>query len=176
VKATQAYDRVTGGRPITEKTYAWINDLIERFGDEGVAGAIEAEGKAGDFDKLMGRVRNRLALAAQRGSVGVAPALLTGHDMLAIARGELAEPARPYRYDAGDLSVAEYRELLAAREERRGPVGGTAPLPWDGATVASGPGMTGGRGLDVIWGRNARTATTHHARDVSAATQKLEED
>ena len=121
MKATQAFDQVTGGRPLSAKLYEWITDLAERFGDDAVAEAIEVEGPAGSFDKLLGRVRDRLAKQAQHRR-GEAPAELSGRDMLAIARGDMAEPERPYTYDTRDLTLEEYGQLLAWR-------GGRAPEP-----------------------------------------------
>jgi hypothetical protein len=124
MKSTQAFDRVTGGRPLSAKTHEWIADLADRFGDETTAAAIEAEGPGGSFDKLLGRVRDRLAkqqLIERRGE----PTQLTGQQVLAIARGEASEPEPPYVVDTRDLTKVEYAEVLAWRDRRPG--GGLNP-------------------------------------------------
>lgn len=113
MKATEAFDRVTGGRRLSGRTYEWISDLVDRFGDEAVAATLDVEAPAGPFDKLLYRVRDRLAKAAIAREA--APTELTGRQVLAIARGELAEPERPYVYDTRDLSREEYAELVAGR-------------------------------------------------------------
>lgn len=112
MKATQAYDQVTGGRPLSPKVHEWISDLVERFGDEAVAVAIEGEGATGKFDKLLYRVRDRLASQQQR---SVAPTEISGQDMLAIVRGGRVEPDPPYVWDTRGLTSAEYNEILAWR-------------------------------------------------------------
>jgi hypothetical protein len=124
MKATQTFDRVTGGRPLSGKAHEWIADLVDRFGDEETAAAIAAEGPTGSFDKLLGRVRDRLAKQAL-GRTGHAPLELTGQQMLAVARGEQPEPEPPYTWDARDLTMAEYHELLGWRA-------GPRSAPWLG--------------------------------------------
>jgi len=129
--STQAFDRVTGGRRITPQTMDWIEDLIARFGDDNVAVAIDVEGEKGAFDKLLGRVRDRLAKTAAAAARANVASLrtLTGHDLLAIARGEADEPPRPHIADTAHLSIAEYRELLAMRGDHPRPA--DPALPWD---------------------------------------------
>lgn len=119
MKATETFDRVTGGRRLTASMYEWIDDLVGRFGDAAVAGAMEAEVGAGPMDKLMYRVRDRLA-KKQNGERRM-PIELTGKQMLAIARGEMEEPERPYIWDTRDLTLAEYHELLALRSGHTSP-------------------------------------------------------
>ncbi len=121
MKATETFDRVTGGRPITGKVYEWINDLVGRFGDEAVAVAMDAEAPAGKLDRLLSRVRDRLASQIERR----APAEISGRDMLAIVRGERTEPDPPYCWDTRGLTGAEYHEILAWRA-------GPRSAPWLG--------------------------------------------
>lgn len=123
MKATQAFDRVTGGRPLSTKTHEWIADLADRFGDDATAAAIEAEGPTGSLDKLLGRVRDRLAKEQLRAEGRKAPTEITGQDMLAIVRGEREEPDPPYVWDPRGLTGAEYHEILAWRA-------GPRSAPW----------------------------------------------
>ncbi|MBV9484595.1 MAG: hypothetical protein JO246_00905 [Frankiaceae bacterium] len=120
MKATQAYDQVTGGRPLSPKVHEWISDLVDRFGDDAVSVAIEGEAAAGKFDKLLYRVRDRLAAQQQRVS---APTEITGRQMLAIVRGAEQEPDPPYVWDPRGLTGAEYQEILAWRA-------GPRSAPW----------------------------------------------
>jgi len=119
MKATETFDQVTGGRPLTGKVYEWINDLVERFGDEAVAVAMEAEAKTGKLDRLLSRVRDRLASQVERR----APTEISGQDMLAIVRGERGEPDPPYVWDTRGLTAEEYHEILAWRA-------GPRSAPW----------------------------------------------
>lgn len=116
MKATQAYDTATAGRALSGRGLEWVNELVSRFGDEPVAAAIEAEAPAGQFGKLLGRVRDRLAGQAARRSGGgswATPPEVPAEVMLAIARGEAPEPPRPYIFDTRGLDDADqYDELL----------------------------------------------------------------
>lgn len=122
MKATAAFDKVTGGRPLSTKTHEWIADLANRFGDDATAAAIEAEGPAGSFDKLLGRVRDRLAKQQLR-EERRAPTEISGQDMLAIVRGQRDEPDPPYVWDTRGLGSEEYHEIMAWRA-------GPRSAPW----------------------------------------------
>ena len=122
MRSTAAFDKVTGGRPLSAKTHEWIADLAERFGDEATAAAIEAEGPGGSFDKLLGRVRDRLAKQQLR-EERRAPTEISGQDMLAIVRGAQVEPDPPYVWDSRGLTSEEYHEILAWRA-------GPRSAPW----------------------------------------------
>lgn len=126
MKATQTYDRVTGGRPLSVKVHEWIADLVTRFGDEQVAGALEAEAPGlaakGKLGSLLYEARDRL-IKEQLRHERHAPTEISGRDMLAIARGEQAEPDPPYVWDSRGLTGAEYHEILAWRA-------GPRSAPW----------------------------------------------
>jgi hypothetical protein len=118
MKATQTYDRVTGGRPLSVKVHEWIADLVTRFGDDEVAAALEAEApglaEKGKLSNLLYAVRDRLAKAQHRHELR-APTEISGQEMLAICRGQRTEPDPPYVWDTRGLTGPEYREILAWR-------------------------------------------------------------
>jgi hypothetical protein len=52
-------------------------------------------------------------------SSGEPPRILSAGELLAVARGAVPEPEGPYAYDAGELSEAEYLEVLRWSASRR---------------------------------------------------------
>jgi len=120
MRATQAYHEATG-RAIGPKTLEFIADLVAAFedvgGDEAVADEIERQAPAGQFDKLLGRVRD--ALAHRRARRTVTPTFVDDGTLLAIVRGQSAEPLGVWYYDGRSLRADEYDELLRWATERR---------------------------------------------------------
>jgi hypothetical protein len=122
MRATKAWADVTG-RPISVKTHEWINDLVDRWGDERVADAVEAEARANPtkLGTLLTRTRDRLAAEDLR--VEQTPTFVDRDWLMAIVHGERLEPEGRYYYDAARLSADEYGELVgwvAARQMRVG--------------------------------------------------------
>lgn len=108
-EAARAYYRLTLRR-ITPRMSDWLGELVERFGDEAVVGALEAEAARGDPGKLLERARDRLV-----GSRPTEQPRRIGRDeVLAIARGEQQLVGVVY-WDWADLSPAEETEVLEWR-------------------------------------------------------------
>jgi hypothetical protein len=91
MKATKTYAEVTA-RTIGPKLHDWINELVERFGDDEVSAALLAEGAAGcPPEKLLGKRRDRLASGAARRRASQ-PTHVEQDWFLAIVRGEATPP------------------------------------------------------------------------------------
>jgi hypothetical protein len=115
MSVTQAYYEATL-RAVTPSIAAWLDELVSECGEDAVVEAIRAEAGRGDHRKLIGRVRERLAVkrVSQRQTIRI----LSASEILAVIRGEMPEPPRPYGYDAASLSAAEYDEVLRWRANR----------------------------------------------------------
>lgn len=122
MNATRTWGTLTG-RTVTPKTQNWIADLVERFGDDEVAAAIEAEARAQPtkMGSLLPRARDRLARLALADRD--APVFVDRDWLMAIVRGERLAPEGRYYYDSSALDRAEYDELVefvALRQSREG--------------------------------------------------------
>ena len=133
MSAMPAYTRVTA-RAITPDVMGWIAELVERFGEDRVIAAIHAEATVGKFERLLGRVRDRLA--REEANRTQAPVEVSRDELMLIVRGQSRPPAGPWIYDSRDLSNAEYEELLTWADERR-----------TGRTIL--PSSDGQEGLDL---------------------------
>ena len=122
MKATQVYAEVTM-RPIGPKILEWISELAGTFGDDTVADTIREIG-ATDCppDKIMGKVRDRLAKGRATHAASRAPTAMTGRQFLACIRGEAEWPDFPITYDVRDLTQDEYTEVVnhAVEQRKRG--------------------------------------------------------
>lgn len=117
--SSRAYNEVTA-RPVTAKITEFITDLLEHFqDDERIAEAIRAEGTKGEYGRLLGRVRDRLA---REDAIAIRRAMpqvhLEGAALLAVVRGEAEAPSPPFTYEARGLSRDEYTEVLAWATKR----------------------------------------------------------
>lgn len=119
MKATRTYSDVTA-RSISAKTHEWLADLVNRFGDEDVSAAIISEAAAGTpMDRIIGKVRDRLAQAAAR-RCAANPTHLGTAELLAVVRGEELPPDGPWTWDTRELSSSEYDETVAWAARRHG--------------------------------------------------------
>jgi hypothetical protein len=120
MRATKVYAEITA-RGISTKTLEWLTDLVERFGDEEVAGALQVEGPKGDMKGLIGRARDRLAKEAIRTTARPTPPELTKLELMAWVHGTWCPAAFPVIWDAGRLGLTsdEHAELLAWTERGR---------------------------------------------------------
>ena len=129
MRATKVYAEITA-RGISTKTLEWLSDLVERFGDDEVAGALEAEGPKGDMKGLIGRARDRLAKEAIRTTARPTPPELTKAQLLAWVRSDQVPASFPVTFDPGRLGLAhdEYTEVLlwTGRGRRPDPAKATA--------------------------------------------------
>ena len=112
MRATEVYAHTTA-RNVSGKMIDWITELVERFGDETVCAAIEAEAPKGDMRGLLGRARDRMARAAVAGQHHGGPVELTRDQLLAWVRGTWEPEKYPVIYDCIGMSAEEYREVLA---------------------------------------------------------------
>ena len=120
MKATKTYAEVTA-RTIGPKLHDWINELVERFGDDEVSAALLLEGAAGcPPGKLLGAVRDRLASGAAR-QRAAHPTHVERDRFLAIVRGDAGGPPDgPWTYETRDLDHDEYTEVLGWVNHRLG--------------------------------------------------------
>ena len=132
MNALRTYGEVTA-RPITTKAADWLRDMVERWGDDRVCDALEAEAQTGTLSGVISRARDRLAKEDLVRRASETPLELGPEQLMAVVRGELEPPDRPWIYDTRGLSADEYAELLAWSEVRREkrvlvPAGTTADL------------------------------------------------
>jgi hypothetical protein len=98
MKAARVYVSLTS-RSLTGKTLDWMRELVDEFGDEEVAEALEEHSLDTPADKLIGKARDSLArrrLAAKR----LAPRELTRAEFFAWVQGEATPTAFPVIFDA----------------------------------------------------------------------------
>lgn len=100
------------GLPVTIKTMEWIQRIVEARGEDRVLAAMEAIAHTGDLKKFLQRVSDRLASEDARRRPGRIPTELDRDELMALIRGELEEPPRPYIFDTRALTSGEYEELL----------------------------------------------------------------
>lgn len=112
------YDAITG-KPLTPKVMEWIDQLSERYGEERVKGAMETVAATGKLERFLESVSKRLASAAAMARGGRTPTELDRETILAMVRRQIAEPERPYIWDAQALSAEEYTEVLAWTGDRQ---------------------------------------------------------
>lgn len=121
----RVYDEITG-KPLTHKIMDWIHDLEERYGEERLIGAMEAIASTGKLDRFLEQVSKRLASHAAMARGTRTPPELDRETILAMVRGEISEPDRPYTMDCSRLLKSdEYGEVIAwaAEGQRRAVVG-----------------------------------------------------
>lgn len=117
MKSTRTYHEVTQ-QPITPKVQDWINELVERNGDDAVARQMVLVGQAGNIDRFLEKVRKALAIDAAKRISLPPPTEVDTWTLLAIVRGEIQPPDGPWIYDAGKLGDADYAVVLAWTERR----------------------------------------------------------
>lgn len=117
--SSRAFNEVTA-RPVTTKVGEFIADLLEHFqDDERVAEAIRAEGPKGEYGRLLGRVRDRLAREdAIEERRRVPQVHLEGVELLAVVRGQASPPDPPFTFDSRGLKPDEYGEVIAWSTKR----------------------------------------------------------
>lgn len=115
MRATQTWHEITA-RSISPGTHNFINDLVERFGDERVSTTLRQLASSGDVDKLLERARKVLATEDARRTV--LPVEVDRDALLAIVRGALAPPDGPWMFDSRGLTNDEYTEVLAHSTKR----------------------------------------------------------
>lgn len=120
MKSSQAYNEITG-KPVTSKVLDWLNDLEERYGDGMVVRTMEDVAATGKLTRFLNVVSDRLASDAAMRRGHRAPQELDHETLMAMVRGEIAEPERPFIYDTRGLTPAEYTLVVEwALTQQRG--------------------------------------------------------
>jgi hypothetical protein len=120
VKSSQAYNEITG-KPVTPKVMDWLHDLEERYGDTMVVKVMEDVAETGKLTRFLNVVSDRLASDAAMRRGRRTPHELDHDTLMAMVRGQIDEPERPFIYDTRHLTPEEYTEVLEwAQRVQRG--------------------------------------------------------
>lgn len=118
MKSSIAYNEITG-HPVTPKVLDWLHDLEEKYGDGQVVRVMEDVASTGKLTRFLNVVSDRLASEAAMRRGRRQPQELDRETLMAMVRGQIEEPERPFTFDAAAtfgpnvLTSEEYTEVLA---------------------------------------------------------------